>query len=296
MRVNEISQLSAFVAVAEERRFRRAAARLNLMPSTLSHSLRALETRLGVRLLNRTTRTVGLTEAGDILLQKIAPAFASIGAAVEAVNDFRERPHGTVRISVPHLVARMIVAPIVAPFLEAYPDVVLEVIANDAFVDIVKDGFDAGVRLGESLDQDMTAVPVSPDYQTAIVASPAYLERHGIPASPRDLQAHACILHRQASGTIYRWELERGGQRSVVQVDGRLVVDTIELTVSAAIDGVGIAFVPDVTVTGELQSGRLMRILEDWSPPFPGFYLYYSGRRQTSAALRALVDVLRFGR
>lgn len=293
MRTNEISQLSAFLAVAEERSFRRAAVRLNLMPSTLSHALRALETRLGVRLLNRTTRTVGLTEAGDILLRKISPAFASIAMAVEDINEFRDRPHGTVRLSVPHLVARTIIAPILAPFLAAYHDVALEVIANDAFVDIVKEGFDAGIRLGESLDQDMTAVPVSPAFATAIVASPDYLARHGTPRSPQDLQAHQCIRHRQASGAIYRWELERGGQTSIVQVDGRLVVDTVDLTVSAALDGIGLAFVPDVTVTSQLASGQLVRVLVDWSPPFPGFYLYHSGRRQTSAALRALIAMLR---
>ena len=273
MRANEVSQLSAFVAIAEERSFRRAAARLNLMPSTLSHSIRALEERLGVKLLNRTTRTVGLTEAGEILLHKIAPAFASIGMAVEDVNDFRKRPQGTVRISVPHLVARTIIAPIVAPFLSAYPDVVLEVIANDAFVDIVKEGFDAGIRLGESLDQDMTAIPVSRDFETAIVASPKYLAHHGIPLTPDDLSTHACIRHRGASGSIYRWELERQGKAHIIQVDGRLIVDSIELTVSAALDGVGLAFVPDVTVLDHLAAGRLVRILVDWSPSFPGFYL-----------------------
>ena len=293
MRPNEISQLSAFVAIAEERSFRRAAARLNLMPSTLSHSMRALEERLGVKLLNRTTRTVGLTEAGEILLSKIAPAFASIGMAVEDVNDFRTRPQGTVRISVPHLVARTIIAPIVARFLSAYPDVVLEVIANDAFVDIVKEGFDAGIRLGESLDQDMTAMAVSRDFETAIVASPDYLAKHGIPLTPQDLSTHACILHRAASGSIYRWELERQGQAHIIQVSGPLIVDSIELTVSAAVDGVGLAFVPDVTVTEHLAAGRLVRVLMDWSPSFPGFYLYYPGRRQTSAAMRALLGMLR---
>ena len=293
MRANEISQLSAFVAIAEERSFRKAAARLDLMPSTLSHSMRALEARLGVKLLNRTTRTVGLTEAGDLLLRKIAPAFSDINAAVEDANEFGKSPQGTVRISVPHLVARTIIAPVLKPFLTAYPNIVLEVIANDAFVDIVKEGFDAGVRLGESLDQDMTAVAVSPDFETAIVGSPDYLARKGLPRAPSDLAEHACIRHRQASGTIYRWELEREAQRHVVQVDGPLIVDTIELTISAALDGLGLAFVPDVTAAEHLASGRLVRVLQEWSPPFPGFYLYYSGRRQTSAALRALIGMLR---
>ena len=293
MRANEMSQLAAFVAVAEERSFRRAATRLGLMPSTLSHSLRALEARLGVKLLNRTTRTVGLTEAGEALLGKVAPALASIDMAVKDLDENRDHPHGTLRLSVPHLVARTIIAPVVARFLAAYPDVVLEVIANDSFVDIVNEGFDAGVRLGESLDQDMTAAPVSPAFQTAIVASPAYLERHGTPISPQDLRDHACIRHRQASGAVYRWELERAGQRTTVHVDGPLVVDTMELTIAAAAGGVGLAFVPDLTVTDELAAGTLVRVLADWSPPFPGFFLYYPGRRQTSAALRALIGMLR---
>lgn len=296
MRANELAELSAFVAVAEERSFRRAAARLNLMPSTLSHSMRSLEERLGVRLLNRTTRTVSPTDAGQALLAQIAPAFAKIETAVEGVNAFRAKPHGTVRLNVPHMAATMVLAPIVRRFALDYPDVTLEVAANDAFLDIVSERFDAGIRLGESLERDMIAVRVSPDFRTAIVCSPDYLARHPAPETPQDLHRHRCIGYRAASGTIYRWEFERNGEPVVVQVSGPLVVDAPDLMISAALDGVGLAYATESAVAEHLASGRLARVLEDWSPTFPGFFLYYPGRRQTSAALRALVDMLRVGK
>jgi DNA-binding transcriptional LysR family regulator len=293
MRANELAELSAFVAVAEARSFRRAAARLNLTPSTLSHALRSLEERLGVRLLNRTTRTVSPTEAGHALLKQIAPAFASIETAVESVNAFRNKPHGTIRLNVPHLAATMVLAPVLRRFALDYPDVTLEVAANDAFIDIVDEGFDAGIRLGESLDQDMTAVRVSPDFKTAIVGSPDYFTRHPVPETPHDLQNQPCIGYRAASGTLYRWEFEKDGKPLTVQVSGPLVIDAPGLMISAALDGVGLAYATESVVADHLASGRLIRVLEDWSPSFPGFYLYYPGRRQTSAALRVLVEMLR---
>ncbi|HEV2566336.1 MAG TPA: LysR substrate-binding domain-containing protein [Microvirga sp.] len=293
MRANELAELSAFVAVAEARSFRRAAARLNLTPSTLSHSLRSLEERLGVRLLNRTTRTVSPTDAGHALLKQIAPAFASIETAVEAVNAFRLKPHGTIRLNVPHLAATMVLAPVLRRFALDYPDVTLEVAANDAFIDIVAEGFDAGIRLGESLDQDMTAVRVSPDFRTAIVGSPDYFTRHPVPETPHDLQTQPCIGYRAANGTLYRWEFEKDGKPLTVQVSGPLVIDAPTLMISAALDGVGLAYATESVVADHLASGRLIRVLEDWSPSFPGFYLYYPGRRQTSAALRVLAEMLR---
>lgn len=293
MRASELAELSAFVAVAEARSFRRAAARLNLTPSTLSHSLRSLEERLGVRLLNRTTRTVSPTDAGHALLKQIAPAFASIETAVEGINAFRLKPHGTIRLNVPHLAATMVLAPVLRRFALDYPDVTLEVAANDAFIDIVDEGFDAGIRLGESLDQDMTAVRVSPDFRTAIVGSPDYFTRHPVPATPHDLQTQPCIGYRAASGILYRWEFEKDGRPLTVQVSGPLVIDAPSLMISAALDGVGLAYATESVVADHLASGRLIRVLEDWSPSFPGFYLYYPGRRQISAALRVLAEMLR---
>jgi DNA-binding transcriptional LysR family regulator len=293
MRANELAELTAFVAVAEERSFRRAAARLNLMPSTLSHSLRSLEERLGVKLLNRTTRTVSPTDAGHSLLAEIAPAFASIETAVEGINAFRAKPHGVVRLNVPHMAAAMVLGPIVGRFAKNYPDVTLEVAANDAFIDIVREGFDAGIRLGESLDQDMVAVRVSPDFKSAIVGSPAYFARYPIPGTPHDLQEHLCIGYRAAAGTLYRWEFEKNGKPLTVQVSGPLIIDAPDLMISAALDGVGLAFATEQAISGHLASGRLVRVLEDWSLSFPGFFLYYPGRRQTSAALRALIETIR---
>lgn len=293
MRANELAELTAFVAVAEERSFRRAAARLNLMPSTLSHSLRTLEERLGVKLLNRTTRTVSPTDAGNSLLAEIAPAFASIETAVEGINAFRAKPHGTVRLNVPHMAATMVLSPVVGRFARDYPDVTLEIAANDAFIDIVREGYDAGIRLGESLDQDMVAVRVSSDFKAAIVGSPDYFAVHPIPETPHDLQKHLCIGYRAAAGTLYRWEFEKHGKPLTVQVSGPLIIDAPDLMISAVLDGVGLAFATEQAVGEQLTSGRLVRVLEDWSISFPGFFLYYPGRRQTSAALRALIETLR---
>jgi DNA-binding transcriptional LysR family regulator len=293
MRANEFAELTAFVAVAEARSFRRAAIRLNLTPSTLSHSLRALEERLGVKLLNRTTRTVSTTDAGRALLAELAPAFATIETAVEGVNAYRARPHGTVRLNVPHMAAIMVLAPILGRFARDYPDVMLEIAANDAFIDIVREGFDAGIRLGESLDQDMIAMRVSPDFRTAIVGSPDYFATHPAPETPHDLHKHLCIGYRAARGDLYRWEFEKDGKPLAVQVAGPLIIDSPNLLISAALDGVGLAFATESVVADHLASGRLVRALEDWSPSFPGFFLYYPGRRQTSAALRALLSMVR---
>jgi DNA-binding transcriptional LysR family regulator len=296
MRANELTELTAFMVIAQELSFRRAAARLNLTPSTLSHSLRALEERLGVRLLNRTTRTVSPTDAGRMLLETIAPAFASIETAVEDVNAFRTRPHGTLRVNVPLMAATTVLAPRLGAFARQFPDVTLEVAVNDGFVDIVRHGFDAGIRLGESLDQDMTAVRVSPDLRVAVVGSPDYLAKHTAPVVPHDLQHHLCIGYRMiTSGVLYRWEFEKDAQKLAVQVSGPLVVDTLDLMISASLDGVGLANVPESSVAEHLHSGKLVRVLDDWCTPFPGFFLYYAGRRQTSAALRALIATLRYG-
>lgn len=294
MRTGDLGELAAFVAIAEEGGFRRAAARLNLTPSTLSHSLRSLEGKLGVRLVSRTTRTVALTEAGHALLRRIGPAFASIETAVETVNDFRDHPAGTIRVSVPRTVAARVLAPKFRAFTERYPDVTLEIAAENGFVDIVRQGFDAGIRLGESLERDMIAVRVTPDLATAVVASPDYFARFPPPETPRDLHRHRCVGWRRiGSGALYRWEFEKDGRALSVAVNGPLVLDDPDLMVEAALDGVGLAYSTEQHIGGHLASGRLVRVLEDWCPPYPGFFLYYPSRRQAPAALRALVDMLR---
>lgn len=294
MKAGDLGELAAFVAIVEEGGFRRAAARLNLQPSTLSHSLRSLEEKLGVRLLNRTTRTISLTEPGQALLSQVGPALASIATAVETINDFRDHPAGSLRISVPRVMAAHVLAPRFREFADRYPDVTLEVAADNGFVDIVKQGFDAGIRLGESLEQDMIAVRVTQDLQTAIVASPDYFSRHAPPAMPRDLHDHRCIGMRQVSaGALYRWEFAKDDRAFSVAVAGPLVLDDMDLITAAALDGVGIAYATRQYVQEHLKSGRLVQVLEDWCPPYPGFFLYYPGRRQMPAALRVLVDMLR---
>lgn len=294
MRTGDLGELAAFVAIAEEGSFRRAAARLNLTPSTLSHSLRSLEQKLGIRLVNRTTRTTSLTEAGHALLTQIGPAFASIEMAVETINDFRDRPAGLLRMSIPRTVVARVLTPKFRAFADQYPDVTLEIAAENGFVDIVKQGFDAGIRLGESLDRDMIAVRVTPDLRTAVVASPDYLSRFPPPESPRDLHRHRCIGWRQAgSGALYRWEFEQDGRTLSVAVNGPLVLDDPDLMVGAALEGVGLAYATEQYIDDHLASGRLIRVLDDWCPHYPGFFLYYPSRRQTPAALRALIEALK---
>ncbi|PRH87408.1 LysR family transcriptional regulator [Labrys okinawensis] len=294
MRAGEIGELTAFVAIAEEGGFRRAAVRLNLTPSTLSHSLRSLEQRLGVRLINRTTRTVSLTAAGHALLRQVAPAFASIETAIETLNAFRDHPAGTVRISVPRAVAVRVLAPKFRAFSDLYPDVVLEIEAENGFVDIIRQGYDAGIRLGESLERDMIAVRVTSDLRTAVVASPDYFDRFPPPETPRDLHRHRCIGYRQTTqGGLYRWEFDQDGRAFNVAVDGPLILGDPDLMISAALDGVGVAYCIEQHIQEHLDSGRLLRVLEAWCLPYPGFFLYYPGRRQMPAALRVLVDFLR---
>lgn len=294
MRSHEFAELSAFIAIAEERSFRRAATRLNLTPSTLSHSLRALEQRLDVRLLQRTTRAVSLTEAGAALLAEVAPAFAAIATAVDGVNQFRERPRGTVRLNVSLLAAQLVLAPRLGQFHAAYPDIVLEVAVNDGLADIVREGHDAGIRLGESVELDMRAVRVGGSQRLAIVGSPDYFAAHAMPRTPHELQAHRCIGYRQISGgALCRWQFARDGQPLEVQLNVAMVLGTPGLMVDAALAGVGLASALESTVGGHLESGRLQRVLDDWCPPFAGFHLYYPSQRQMSAALRALIDFLR---
>jgi DNA-binding transcriptional LysR family regulator len=295
MRPNDIAELIAFAAIAEQKSFRRAAERLNLTPSTLSHSLRSLEERLGLRLLNRTTRSVALTDAGMALLAQVRPALQQIEGAVAQINGFSIEPRGTVRINVPHLAAELVLGRRLGEFARAYPSVVLDIAANDAFVDVIGQGYDAGIRLGESIDRDMVAVRVTSDLRNIVVGSPAYFAAHPAPlATPDDLQGHRCIGYRATgSRTLYKWEFQQGERTVQVQPVGPLVLDSHALQVEAALAGAGLAYVVESAVEEELADGRLVRVLDDWCQPFPGFFLYYPSTRQMPAGLRALIDFVR---
>jgi DNA-binding transcriptional LysR family regulator len=294
MRSTEFAELSAFVAVAQEKSFRRAAVKLNLTPSTLSHSLRALEGRLKVRLLARTTRTVAPTEAGQALLDRIAPAFADITAAVTDIHELSGQTQGRLRINVPFTAATMVMAPILGLFAQQWPDVTLEIVINEKFVDIVQEGFDAGIRIGDDVAQDMVGVRLTQDFRTAVVASPAYFETRPQPQTPYDLHDHLCVAQRQpGSGGLFRWEFVNEGRALTVAVDGPLILDSHDLMISAALQGVGLACVLEHVVADHIASGRLVQILRPWCETYPGFYLYYPRHRQGSASLRALVDILR---
>jgi DNA-binding transcriptional LysR family regulator len=286
--------LAAFAVVAEERSFTRAAARLGVSPSALSHTMRRLEEKLGVQLLARSTRSVSTTQAGERLLARLNPAIGEISSAVEQLGELSGRPSGHIRISAPGEAARRVIAPALPTFVEAYPDIVVEVLIEQAFTNIVERRLDAGIRLGESLEKDVVAVPVSGPLRMAAIASPAYLKRHGVPKTPRDLRSHRCINLRLASaGTLYKWEFERGAEKMDIAVDGPLVFDAGGMVVDAALAGVGIGYVLEDRALDAFKSGALVRVLADWCPPFPGFYLYYPGRRQLSPALAAFIDALR---
>jgi len=294
MRGSEFAELNAFAAVAEHRSFARAAAYLRVSPSALSQTIRGLEERLGVRLLNRTTRSVAPSEAGTRLLARLAPVLSELDSAVADVNTFRKRPAGVVRINTARFAAVRLLAPILGRFHEMYPDVVLDLVVDDTLTDIVEARFDAGIRLGERLAKDMVAVKLGGELTTNVVASPGYLARYGTPKTPRDLHKHRCINMRiPTHGAMYRWEFERGKKSFEIAVEGPLILDDWELSAQAASDGVGIAYLIDAQATPWLESGKLTRILEPWSPSFSGFYLYYPSRKQAPPALRAFVDFAR---
>jgi DNA-binding transcriptional LysR family regulator len=290
---DDLPDLAAFAAVARHRSFRRAAAELGLSPSALSHALRGLEARMGVRLLNRTTRSVAPTEAGAALLVRLAPALDDIAGAMAAASAAAERPAGTLRLNAPRSACRLVLMPLVARFLALHPEVRVEVASDDALTDIVGEGFDAGVRFGERLALDMVALPLSGPQRFAVVAAPAYLARRGTPDEPGDLSRHACLLQRFPGGSLFHWELERDGIPAPVAVDGPLILGDQDLIRLAALDGLGIALVFEGYVAEDIADGRLVRLLAPWCPSFPGFHLYYPGRRQVPAPLRAFLDVVR---
>lgn len=284
--------LQAFATVARLRSFRRAAGELHVSPSALSHTLRSLETRLGVRLLNRTTRSVSPTEAGQRLLARLAPTLQELDDALDEINSFRDSPVGTLRLNVPRAAAEYVLAPLAGRFLRENPGMRLEIVTDDNLIDIVAAGFDAGVRFGERLAQDMIAVPFGPAQRFVVVASPAYLAAHGRPATPQQLSAHRCIRIRFPNGSIYRWEFSRGDEKIEVEVEGPLDVGEMPLMVRAAEDGIGLAYVYEQSAASALAAGRLVTVLDDWRPPEPGFFLYYPSRRLVPAGLRAFIDLL----
>jgi DNA-binding transcriptional LysR family regulator len=293
----EIGDLTAFVAVARARGFREGARASGTSASGLSEAVRRLETRLGVRLLNRTTRRVTPTEAGERLLARLGPALAEMEAAVDVVAGLRDRPAGTLRLNVPVSAARLVLPAIVPGFLAAYPEIRLEVLAEDSFVDVLAAGCEAGIRYGERLEQDMVAVPIGPRVQRyATAAAPAYLDRRGRPEHPRDLLGHACLRGRFPSGAELSWEFERDGETVRVEPTGPLLVrvgGATDLAVEAAVAGIGIITLFEDWLRPHLASGALEPVLEPWWPSFPGPYLYYPGRRLVPAPLRAFIDFVR---
>lgn len=290
-----LNDLLAFRAVARERSFTRAAAQIGVSPSALSHTIRGLEERLGIRLLTRTTRSVAATNVGERLLAAIGPRFDEIEAELAALSEVRDRPSGTIRITTGLDAAQTILWPALGKLLPDYPDIQVELSVNAGFVDIVAERFDAGVRLGETVAQDMVAVRIGPDMRMAAVAAPGYFAAHKPPRAPNDLGEHNCInLRFPTLGGLYAWEFEKRGRAINVRVEGQLIVNEVTLARQAALDGIGIAYLPEHYVEAFIDDGRLTRVLGDWSPPFPGYYLYYPSRRQQSQAFALLVDALRF--
>jgi DNA-binding transcriptional LysR family regulator len=290
----DLADLTAFIAVADELSFRAAALRLGVTPSALSHSMRQLEERLKVRLLNRTTRSVSLTDAGLRLLGRLRPAMDQVAGALENLNQERSRPFGRLRIYAIHMAAVAVIAPIWQRFLSTYPEVHLEVQAGAAPIDIVAKGFDAGIGPQYLLAADMIAVRVMGPLKTAVVGAPAYFTQQRPPRVPDDLAGHRCVQYRRAAnGAVFEWPFERNGKSQKISVNGQVMVNEPDLAVRAAIDGLGLAYTTEALVEPFLRSGHLIRVLEDWSPSFEGLFLYYPSHHQVPAALRALIDMIR---
>lgn len=291
----KIHDLQAFLAVAREQSFTRAAAKLGLTPSALSHTVKALEARLGVRLLARTTRNVAPTEAGERLVRSVGPHLDHIEAELRALGELRDKPAGTVRITCTDDAIVTVFQPMLARFLEQYPDITVEISVDYGFTNIVEQRIDAGVRLGESLSKDMIGVRIGPDWRFAIVGSPAYFERRAPPQMPQDLTNHKAVnLRLTTAGGIYAWELKKDGRELNVRVEGQLVFNTIMPVLDAAADGLGLAYLPLDLAKPYLEDGRLVEVLADWCPYFQGYHLFYPNRRQASPAFAALVEALRY--
>ena len=291
----DISDLLAFLAVARERSFTRAAAKLGVSQSALSHTIRGMETRLRLRLLTRTTRSVSPTEAGERLLRTVGPHLDQIDAELTALNEFRDKPAGTIRITAGEHAAETILWPAIAKLLPNYPDVSVEVTIDYGLTDIVAERYDAGVRLGEQVGKDMIAVRIGPDMRMAVVAAPSYFKTRRRPKTPEDLTSHTCInLRLPTYGGLYAWEFEKNGRELKVRVEGQLVFNNIVLRLNAALTGLGLAYLPEDMVKTHLAKRRLVRVLADWCSPFSGYHLYYPSRRQHTSAFTLLVDALRY--
>jgi DNA-binding transcriptional LysR family regulator len=289
---NDLGELSAFAVVAEERSFTRAAARLGVSQSALSHSMRGLEKRLGLQLLARTTRSVSPTAAGTALLRELTPALERIELAVAETRKQRESPAGRIRLIIPRTATQMVLLPKLAQFARTYPEIVLEVTSSNDPVDLVAGEYDAGVQIGEFIQRDMIAVRVTKDMRLAIVGSPEYFKSHKVPRNPQDLKDHACIGFRFSNG-LYRWEFEKGRKALTVSPQGPASFDDPDLVIQAVLNGVGIGTAMEETLKGLIADGRLLQVLKDWCPTFPGYFLYYPSRRNQPAALAALIDTLR---
>jgi DNA-binding transcriptional LysR family regulator len=293
MHKSGLIELEAIVAIARHASFRVAAAELGMSSTALSHSVRGLEARLGVRLFNRTTRSVSLSEAGEEFVATVAPALADIKGAMEAVNTHRDTPTGTLRINSSVGAARRILTPVVLEYLRRYPDMKVDLVTEGRLVDIVVDGFDAGIRTVDNVPKDMIAVPFGPSLRYAVVGSPNYFEMHAIPRKPLDLLDHVCIRSRLPSGVIYRWEFEQGGVIQNIDVTGPLTLDEPTLILEAARQGAGLAHLSEWSVETDVADGKLIRVLKEWTPILPGLCLYYPGRRHVPASLRAFVAAIR---
>jgi len=295
MSTESYDQLAIFSMVARERSFTRAAAKLGMSQPALSRTMRQLEERLGVRLLARTTRSVSPTEAGEHLLRVIAPRFEEINAELALLSEFRDKPAGKLRITAGEHPAISVLQPVLAKLLPTHPDIQIEVIVDYGLTDIVAEGYDAGVRLGEQVAKDMIAVRIGPDVRMAVVGSPAYFDRYPRPKTPRDLLRHNCITIRLPTyGGIFPWEFEKKGEELKVRVEGQLVFNNIAMRLDAVLKGLGLAYMPEDLVQAYIAKGRLIRVLADWCPPFSGYHLYYPSRRQSSPAFALLRDALRY--
>ena len=295
MKRENVNDLLAFLAVARDRSFTKAAAKLGVSQSALSHTMRGLEARLGLRLLTRTTRSVSPTEAGERLLQTVGHRFEEIEAELESLSELREKPAGTIRISAGEHAVNSVLSPALAKFLPRYPDVKVEITVDHGLIDIVAQRYDAGIRSGEQVAKDMIAVRIGPDMRMAVVGAPSYFAKRSSPKKPQDLTEHNCInLRLPTYGGLYAWEFEKGGRELKVRVDGQLVFNSPSQMLNAALAGLGLAYVPQDLAQPHLDRGLLTRVLEDWCPPYSGYHLYYPSRRQSSPAFALLVDALRY--
>lgn len=294
MKREDLNDMLWFLAVAEERSFTKAAAKLGTSQSTISHTIKKLEARMGLRLLTRTTRNVAPTEAGERLIRSLAPRIQEIETEIEALMEIRDKPSGSVRITLSDHALESVVWPKLRSVLHEFPDIKVELNSDNGFRNIVEEKFDAGVRLGESLDKDMIAVRIGPDWRLVAVASPRYLETRTTPSTPQELVGHDCINHRQSrAGGLYAWEFEKDGREVRVRVEGQLTFNSSYAMIDAAVAGYGIAYVPESLVEKERASGQLIQILDEWCPMFTGYYLFYPSRRQNSPAFKVIVDALK---